>query len=174
MPKFKRIAWISYLVVLHGALLFGIAMIPGIRARFQMEKRIPGSRLYTLYDNRPDEWMRFIMHDDRDPVIAIIDYPYGVGHIQVAPPGSQFVWSFDRDEGEYWKLYIADFGTAQRAASHLQDPDANHFYLDGYPIGGIDGFPDREAIIEGDVKRTYQIDPPTKTLLREVPYSVEP
>lgn len=175
MSTLKRIVWISYLVILHCAVLFGIAMIPGIRHRFQLEKQIPGSRLYSVYDNRPDEWMRFIMHDDREsPVLSIVDRPFGVEHIQVSPPGSQYVWSFSRDEGEDWKLMISDYGTSQRADSHLQDPTASHFYLDGYPNGGIDGFPDREGIIERDVKRSYLIDPPTKTLLREAPNSAEP
>jgi hypothetical protein len=154
----RKLIWWMYLVVLHLAVLFVLLLIPQVRHRFQMQKRLPGSRLSTQYDNRPDEWMRFILHDGRDPVLSIIDRPFGVEHIQVAPPDSQYVWSFDRNEGEDWKLFVADYGSVERADAHLTDPTTNHAFVDGYPNGGIDGFPDREINIKEDAKSFYQIE----------------
>lgn len=171
----QKLFWWAYLVVLHIVVLFVIAAIPEVRNRFQMEKRLPGSRLSTQYDNRPDEWMRFIMHDGRpSPVVSIIDRPFGVEHIAVAPPGSRYVWNFDRDEGEEWKLFVAEYDTARQAAAHNQGDWSKHVMVDGYPGGGLDGYPDREVFIEGDTKRIYTIEPKQSGFLYEAPYNPEP
>ena len=170
----RKLFWWAYLVILHLAALLVIAAIPEIRNRFQMQQRIPGSRLSTQYDNRPDEWMRFIMHDGRDLVVSIVDRPYGVDSILVAPPGSQYVWSFDRNEGEGWRLYISDYGTAERADTHLSDPESDHVLVDGYPYGDIDGFPDRELIKSDGLKQIYRIEPIERTLDHEILESDEP
>ncbi len=171
----RKLFWWSYLIIVHLAILFVLISIPELRRRFQMQQRLPGSRLSTEYDNRPDEWMRFIMHDGmRDPVVSIIDRPFGVEYICVAPPGSQSVWNFNRREGEGWRLHVADYGTPELAKRHFSNSFSGHVLVDGYPDGGADGFPDRESITTGGVRRVFTIEPVVRELEFEVPESSQP
>ena len=171
----RKLFWWAYLVVLHLAVLLIIAAIPEVQRRFQMQQRLPGSRLYTQYDNRPAEWMRFIMHDGyTSPVVSIVDRPFGVNHIAVSPPGARFVWSFDREEGQEWSLFIAEYDTAKQAAMHTLGDWSTHVMIDGEPGVGLDGYPNREVYIDNGMEKIYIIEPKHSKFLYETPRKPKP
>ncbi|MBO6513025.1 MAG: hypothetical protein JJ974_03565 [Phycisphaerales bacterium] len=169
MPSIKSISLKAYLVVLHLVILFLIAALALAIYFIRSDFRLPGSRLSTAYSNENDDWGYYIQHDDRDLLVGVTELPFGVHTIMVSPPDCQYVWTFDRDPEEDWKLYISDFGTPQRADSHLEDPSSAHMLIDGYPYGPLDGFPDREVLTEDSMKKFFRVEPIERVFDNEVP-----
>ena len=164
----------AYLVVLHIVVLFLVGMLILAIYMIRSDFRRPGSRLSLLSEHTKAGFAYGINHNARDPVIAILENENGIESIVVAPPHTQFVWNFDRDESQNWQLMIADFGSTQLADKHLQDPTNYHMIVDGFPYGPLDGYPDRELVREDGLKKFYKIEPIERTLDNEVPDKSSP
>lgn len=169
MPAVKSISLKAYLVVLHLVIVLLIATLVMAIYFIRSDFRLPGSRLSTTYTNGDDDWGYYIQHDDRDLLVGVAELPFGVHTIVVSPPDCQYVWTFDREVEEDWKLYISDFGTPQRANSHLEDPSSTHMITDGFPYGPLDGFPDREVLVKDGMKKFFRIEPIERVLDKEIP-----
>ncbi len=169
MKNFKSVVWWVYLFALHLVVLFALLSIPEIRKRFQAERQLPGSQIRSEHDEYPDGgWVRVFTMDNRDPVMAIVDDDGWVNHLFVQPPDTRYVWSWDRTRDTTWTLMIAEYDSVENAQHHF-DAIASRVVMDGYPYNNLDGFIDREMIIEDNTKMYFSISPPDRSLDHESP-----